>query len=94
MPIRGGQYVPRSGRAGLGRSHLTALDVELLCHRVDDFFDVIRHFFKSLDNRPDYPAASTVGVKFRIKTIARVTFPCIQRFGPVVVVYLDFSGVR
>ena len=31
--------------------------IELLCHRVGQFFDVIRHFSKSHDKRPDYLAA-------------------------------------
>ena len=55
---------------------------ELLCHRVGQFFHVIRHFSKSPDHRPKCPAALAVGVELRFKTIARVTSPCIQRFGP------------
>ena len=63
---------------------------ELLCHRVSQYFDVIRHFFKSPDNRPEYPAALAVGVELRFKAIARVPSPCIQRFGPGVIVGVDF----
>ena len=62
---------------------------ELLCHRVGQFFDVIRHFSKSLDNRPEYPATLAVGVELRFKAIARVTSPCIQRFGPGMVVGVE-----
>ena len=62
---------------------------ELLCHRGGQFFDVIRHFSKSPDHRPKYPAALAVGVELRFKTIARVTSPCIQRFGPGMVVRVD-----
>ena len=59
---------------------------ELLCHRVGQFFDVIRHFTKSPDNWPEYPVALDVGVKPCFKAIARVTSPCIQRFGPGMIV--------
>ena len=62
---------------------------ELLCHRVGQFFDVIRHFSKSPDIRPEYPGALAVGVELRFKAIARVTSPCIQRFGPGVIVGVD-----
>ena len=64
-------------------------DSELLCHRVGQFFHVIRHFCKTPDHRPKYPAALAVGVELRFKAIARVTSPCIQRFGPGVVVYVN-----
>ena len=37
-------------------------DRELLCHRVGQFFYVIRHFSKSPDYRPKYPAALAVTV--------------------------------
>ena len=64
---------------------------ELLCHRAGQFFDV----FKSHDNRPDYLIALAVGVELRFKAIARVTSPCIQRFGPGMIISVDFfSGVR
>ena len=43
---------------------------ELLCHRVGQFFGVIKRFF--------YPAALAIGSKLRFKAIARVTSPCIQ----------------
>ena len=64
---------------------MTTLDVleaavfnsELLCYRVGQFFHVIRHFSKSPDHWPEYPAALAVGVELRFKTIARVTSPCI-----------------
>ena len=62
---------------------------ELLCHRVGQFFHVIRHFSKSPDHRPKYPAALAVGAELRFKTIARVTSPCIQRFGPGMIVRVD-----
>ena len=64
-------------------------DSELLCHRVGQFFYVIRHFSKSPDHRPKYPATLAVGVELRFKTIARVASPCIQRFGPGVIVGVD-----
>ena len=64
-------------------------DSELLCHRVGQFFHVIRHFSKSPDHRPKYPATLAVGVELRFKAIARVTSPCIQRFGPEVIVGVD-----
>ena len=63
---------------------------ELLCHCVGHFFDVIGYFSKSPDNRPGYPAALAVGAELRFKAIARVTSPCIQQFGPGVIVYVDF----
>ena len=47
---------------------------ELLCHCVGQFFDVIRHFFESPDNRPDYSAALAVGAELSIKAIAHVTW--------------------
>ena len=50
---------------------------ELLRHRAGQFFDVIRHFSKSPDNRPHYPAALAVGIELRLKAIARVISPCI-----------------
>ena len=59
-------------------------DGELLCHRVGQFFHVIRHFSKSPDHRPKYPATLAVGVELRFKTIARVASPCIQRFGKAI----------
>ena len=34
---------------------------ELFCHRVGQFFGVMRQFLKSPDNRPDYPVALDVG---------------------------------
>ena len=46
---------------------------ELLCHRIGQFFDAIRHFSKSPDHRPKNPAALAVGIELRFKTIARVT---------------------
>ena len=67
---------------------------ELLCHRVGQFFHVIRHFCKSPDHRPKYPAALAVEVELRFKTIARVTSPCIQRFGPRMIVGVDFFLAR
>ena len=62
---------------------------ELLYHRVGQFFHVIRHFSKTPDHRPKYPAALAVGVELRFKTIARVTSPYIQRFGPGVIAGVD-----
>ena len=70
------------------------LDSELLCHRLGQFFDVIRHFSKSPDHRPKDFAALAVGVELRFKTIARVASPCIQRFGPGMTVRVGFSGGR
>ena len=67
------------------------LNSELLCHRVGQFFHVIRHFPKSPDHRPKYPATLAVGVELRFKTIARVTSPCIQRFGPGMIVRVDLN---
>ena len=58
------------------------LNSKLLCHCVGQFYDVIRHFSKSPDNRPEYPVALVVRVGLSFKSIARVTSPCIQRFGP------------
>ena len=63
---------------------------EPLCHRVGQFFHVIRHFSKSPDHRPKYPAALAVGAELRFKTIARVTSPCIQRFGSGMIVGVVF----
>ena len=65
---------------------------ELLCHRVGQFFHVVRHFSKSPDHRLKYPATLAVGVELRFKAIARVASPCIQRFGPGVIVV--FSNPR
>ena len=62
---------------------------ELLCHRVGQFFHIIRHFSKSPDHRPKYPAALAVGAELRFKTIARIIYPCIQRFGPGMIVRVD-----
>ena len=53
---------------------------ELLCHRVGHLFHVIRHFCKSPDHRPKYPAALAVGVELRFEAIARVISLCIQQF--------------
>ena len=53
---------------------------ELLCHRVGHFFHVVRHFYKSPDHRPKYPAALAVRVELRFDAIARVTSLCIQPF--------------
>ena len=64
-------------------------DCELLCHRVGQFFHVIGHFSKSPDHRPKYSSTLAVGVELRFKTIARVASPCIQRFGPGVIVGVD-----
>ena len=47
-------------------------DSELLCHRVGQFFHVVRHFSKSPDHRPKYPATLAVGVELRL------LFPCIR----------------
>ena len=46
---------------------------ELLCLRVGQFLDVIRHFFRSPDNRLEYLAALAVGTELRFKAIASVT---------------------
>ena len=72
----------------------TVFNSELLCHHVGQFFHVIRHFCKSPDNRLEYPAALAVEVELRFKTIARVASPCIKRFGPKVVVFVDLSSVH
>ena len=100
MPIRGVQYVP-PGAVELTEEEAfdrfrrlfsveaAVLNCELLCHRVGHFFHVIGHFSKSPDHRPKYPAALAVGVELRFKTIARVTSPCIQRFGPGMIVGVD-----
>ena len=47
--------------------------------REGQFFDVIKHYSKSPDNRPDYPAALTIGAELRFSAIARATSSCIQR---------------
>ena len=44
---------------------------------------------KAPDHRPKYPVALAVGAELRFKTIARVTSPCIQRFGPGMIVRVD-----
>ena len=67
---------------------------EHLCHRVGQFFHVIRYFSKSIDSRPTYPAALAVGIELRFKAIAPVTSPCIQRFGPGMIVRVDFFLAR
>ena len=54
-------------------------DSELLCHRVGQFFHVVRHFSKSPDHRPKYPATLAVGVELRFETIARVASPFLLR---------------
>ena len=56
-------------------------DCELLCHRVGQFFHVIRHFSKSPDHRPKYSSTLAVGVELRFKTIARVPSPSYYFFG-------------
>ena len=58
----------------------TVFDSEVLCHRVGQFFHVLRHFSKSPDHRPKYPATLAVGVELRFKAIARVTSPCLFFF--------------
>ena len=63
---------------------------KLLCHRIGQCFDVIRHFSKSPDHRPKNPAVLAVGGELRFKAIAGVTTPCIQRFGPEMVVRVGF----
>ena len=52
---------------------------ELLCHRVGQFFQVIRHFSKSPDHRPKYPAALAVGVepKYPAALAVEVVHPAI-----------------
>ena len=55
---------------------------ELLCHRVGQFFDVIRQISKKNDNRPKYPAALAVRVELRFNAIARVNPPVQSAIWP------------
>ena len=72
----------------------TIFNSKLLHHRVGQIFDVIRHFSKSPDNRPDNLSDLVVGIELCFEVIARITSPCIQRVGPGMIVRVDFSGVR
>ena len=101
MPIRGGQYAPGAVKLveeqafdcfrRLVSVEAAVFNCELLCHCIGQFFHVIRHFYKSPDHRPKYPAALAVGVELRFKAIERVTSPCIQRFGPGMIVGVDLT---
>ena len=51
---------------------------ELLCHRVGQFFHVIRHFSKSPDHRPKYPAALAVGELSSASKPSRVSPPRVS----------------
>ena len=58
----------------------SVFNIELLRHRVGQFFDVIRHFSKSPDHRPKYPAALAVGVELRLVCVDH----CVGIAGTVV----------